>query len=82
MLMITMQSKPKIIKLLALIELLTGTIFMLLAVMMYSWGDRITAEESGISMTFVFMILGLISFISSPILYFIARRMEEGTNNT
>jgi uncharacterized membrane protein len=76
-----MQSKPKIIKMLALIELLTGTIFMLLAVLMYSMGSRITAEEQGISMTFVFMILGLISFISSPILYFIARRMEEGTGN-
>ena len=76
-----MQSKPKIIKMLALIELITGTIFMLLAVLMYASGSRITAEEQGISMTFVFMILGLISFISSPILYFIARRMEEGTGS-
>lgn len=76
-----MQSKSKIIKILALIELLTGTIFMLLAVIMYASGNRISAEEEGLSITFVFIILGLISFISSPILYFIARRMEEGTGN-
>jgi hypothetical protein len=76
-----MQSKSKIIKILALIELLTGTIFMLLAVIMFVSGNKITAEEQGISITFVFLILGLISFISSPILYFIARRIEEGTGN-
>jgi len=76
-----MQSKTKIIKILALIELFTGLIFMVLAVLMYASGNRISAEEEGLSITFVFLILGLISFISSPILYFIARRMEEGSGN-
>lgn len=77
-----MQSKTKIIKILALIELFTGVIFMVLAVLMYASGNKISAEEEGLSITFVFLILGLVSFISSPILYFIARRMEEGTNQT
>jgi len=76
-----MQNKSKIIKVLALVELLTGTMFMVLAVIMYASGNKITAEEEGLSITFVFMILGMVSFISSPILYFVARRMEEGTGN-
>jgi hypothetical protein len=77
-----MKSKSKIIKLLALIELLTAVVFMVLAVIMYISGNPITAEKEGISVTFIFLVLAMFSLISSPILYFIAKRMEEGTNNS
>jgi hypothetical protein len=72
-----MKSKSKIIKLLALIELLTAVVFMVLAVIMYISGNPISAEQEGISVTFIFLVLAMFSLISSPILFFIAKRMEE-----
>jgi hypothetical protein len=77
-----MKSKSKIIKLLALIELLTAVVFMVLAVVMYISGNVISAEQEGISVTFIFLVLAMFSLISSPILFFIAKRMEENENQT
>ncbi len=72
-----MQKRSKALKLAALMELLVALIFILLAVLMYISGDVITPEKSGLPLTFVFLVIAMVSLIGSPILYFIAKRMEE-----
>ena len=75
------QVSPKIIRLVATIELLTGVVFIFLAVILYISGQKIMDSSGEMSITFIFMLVGLISLISSPILFFIAKRTEEKNNS-
>jgi Zn-dependent protease with chaperone function len=75
-----MQKRSKTLKVIALMELLIGIIFILLAFLMFKSGDSISAEKSGLPLTFVFLVMGMVSFIGSPVLYFISKRMEEKEN--
>jgi divalent metal cation (Fe/Co/Zn/Cd) transporter len=76
-----MQNSAKILKLVATIELLTGVIFIFLAVFLYISGNKVFDTSGEVSATFIFMLVGLISLISSPILFFIAKRAEEKSNS-
>lgn len=75
-----MNSSPKVLKLVATIELFTGVIFIFLAVIMYLTGEKIGNPSDEVSVTFIFMVIGLISLLSSPILFFVAKRAEERSN--
>ena len=75
-----MQKRSKALKIVALMELMIGIIFVLLAFLMYKSGDAISSDKSGLPLTFVFLVMGMVSFIGSPVLYFISKRMEEKEN--
>ncbi len=75
------QASPKTLRLVATIELLTGVVFIFLAVILYISGQKIVDSSGEMSITFIFMLVGLISLISSPILFFIAKRAEEKNNS-
>ena len=72
-----MQKRSKVLKIVALMELMIGIIFILLAFLLYKSGDTISSDKSGLPLTFVFLVMGMVSFIGSPVIYFIAKRMEE-----
>lgn len=72
--------RSKALKLVALIEFLTAVVFVFLAVIMYISGQGITPTKDDLPVTFIFLIIAIISFISAPVVYFIARRMEENNH--
>jgi len=72
--------RSKALKIVALIEFLTAVTFLFLAVLMYLLGQGVFPTEDDMPVTFIFLMVSLISFTSSPIVYYIARRMEENNN--
>lgn len=73
--------RSKALKIVALIEFLTSVTFLFLAVLMYLLGQGVFPTEDDMPVTFIFLMISLISFVSSPIVYTIAKRMEEGSGN-
>ena len=69
--------RSKALKIVALIEFLTAVVFVFLSVIMYISGEGVTPTKDELPVTFIFLIIAMISFISAPIVYFIARRIEE-----
>jgi NADH:ubiquinone oxidoreductase subunit 6 (subunit J) len=72
--------RSKALKIVALIEFVTAVVFLFLAVIMYISGQGVYPTKDDMPVTFIFLMIAMISFISSPILYMIARRMEESQN--
>jgi hypothetical protein len=72
--------RSKALKIVALIEFLTAVTFLFLAVLMYLLGQGVFPTKDDMPVTFIFLMISLISFISSPIVYSVAKRMEESGN--
>ena len=72
-----MQNKSKTLRFLAKIDLVGGFVFTFLGVLFFVMKDSILGQASDNTVPFVFILIGLFSFLNVPILYFLARKIDE-----
>ncbi len=76
-----MKNSAKILRYVAIFDLLSGVVFIFLAVYHYISGQKLYDASGEMSTTFIFMIIGLVFLINSPIVFFIAKKNEEKNNS-
>jgi len=76
-----MKNSAKILKYVAIFDLLSGMIFIILAVYLYVSGQKLYNTSGEMTTTFIFMIIGLVFLVNSPIVFFIAKKAEEKHNS-
>jgi len=72
-----MQNKSKTLRFIAKIELFSGSVFIFLGVFFFVMKDSILGQASDNTVPFVFLLIGIVSFLNVPILYFLARKIDE-----
>jgi len=76
-----MKNSAKILKYVGMFDLLAGVVFIFLAVFLYISGQKLYDSAGEMTTTFIFMIIGLVFLINSPIVFFIAKKNEERNNS-
>lgn len=71
-----MQSRTKILKLIASVELFVGFILLLVTAFLYFMGEKFFGNI-GESTLLILLIIGGIFIIDYPVLNYVARRIEE-----
>lgn len=76
-----MKNSSKVLKYIGIFDLLTGVVFIFLAVFLYISGQKLYDSAGEMTITFIFMIIGLFFLINSPIVFFVAKKTGERNNS-
>lgn len=74
-------TNTKTLKLVAVIELLTAFVFLTLAFVFNAGGEKFFSQKEEMSVSLIFLFIGVISLISAPIVYLIAARLQKKSSN-
>jgi hypothetical protein len=74
-------TNTKILKLVAVIELLTAFVFFTLAFIFNAGGEKFSIQKGEMSLSVIFLLIGAISLISAPVIYLIAARLQNKSSN-
>ncbi len=74
-------TNTKILKLVAVIELITAFVFITLAFVFNAGGEKIFSQNEEMSVSMIFLLIGVISLISAPVIFFIAARLQSKSSN-
>jgi hypothetical protein len=72
-----MQNKSKTLRFIAKIDVFSGLAFTFLGVLFFVMKDSIFGQAADDTVPLVFVLIGLFSFLNVPILYFLARKIDE-----
>jgi len=76
-----MKNSAKILRYIGIFDLVTGTVSIIVAVYLYASGLKLFDAAGEVTATFIFMIIGVVFVINSPILFFVAKKNEEKNNS-
>lgn len=76
-----MKNSARILRLVGTFDFVAGVVFIFLAVFLYISGQKLYDSTGEMTTAFIFMIIGLVFLVNSPIVFFIAKKNEERDNS-